>query len=141
MTTTTEPGRRAGRAAAVLLTGVAGFQLAVAAGAPWGVVAYGGGHPGVLPDELRVTSAVMVPLYGALAAVATGAGGPRLRRAVLRGTTALLVVGCAVNLASPSLPERLIWVPVSAAAAVLTWRAAPARTAARPVASTASRTA
>ncbi|MFS0703698.1 hypothetical protein AB6N23_04175 [Cellulomonas sp. 179-A 9B4 NHS] len=141
MTTTTETERRAGRAAAALLTGVAGFQLAMAAGAPWGAVAYGGGHPGVLPDELRVTSAVAVPVYATLAAVAAGVGGPRLRRAVLRGTTALLVVGCAVNLASPSLPERLIWVPVSAAAAVLTWRAAPARTAAGPVGRTASRTA
>ncbi|QGQ18309.1 hypothetical protein GC089_02320 [Cellulomonas sp. JZ18] len=123
----------AGRAAAVLLAGVAGFQLALAAGAPWGVVAYGGGHAGVLPDDLRTTSAAMVPVYGALAAVAAGAGGARLRRVVLRGTTALLTVGCAVNLASPSLPERLVWVPVTAAAAVLTWRAvAPGAT--RPAA-------
>ncbi len=126
MTTISDRTRGAGRAAAALLAGVAGFQLALAAGAPWGDVAYGGGHPGVLPDELRMTSAVVAPVYGALAAVAAGAGGARLRRGVLRGTTVLLTVGCAVNLASPSLPERLLWVPVTAAAAVLAWRAVPA---------------
>ena len=132
MTTT---DKKAGLAAAVLLAGVAGFQLAIAAGAPWGPVAYGGAHPGVLPDELRTASAVIAPVYGSLAAVAAGAGGPRLRRAVLRGTTALMTVGTVVNLASPSLPERLIWVPVTVAAAVLTWRAVSptARPAVAPV--------
>lgn len=131
MTSTRPSARTAGRAAAALLTGVAGFQLALAAGAPWGVVAYGGAHPGVLPDELRLASAVAAPVYGALAAVAAGAGGTRLRRGVLRGTTALLAVACAVNLASPSLPERLLWVPVTAAAAVLAWRAVPTTATAR----------
>jgi hypothetical protein len=35
-------------------------------------------------------------------------------------------VGAALNLASPSPAERALWAPVSAAVAVLTWRAARA---------------
>jgi len=47
-----------------------------------------------------------------------------LRQRVLYGTAGLMVVGAAMNLASPSLVERMIWTPVTAALAVLLWRAA-----------------
>ncbi|HET9880007.1 MAG TPA: hypothetical protein VFQ81_11990 [Candidatus Limnocylindria bacterium] len=43
----------------VLLAVIAMFQLALAAGAPLGAMAWGGGHPGVLPPRLRVASAVV----------------------------------------------------------------------------------
>ena len=42
---------------AVLLTGLAGFQVALAIGAPWGRAAYGGGSA-VLSTRLRVASVV-----------------------------------------------------------------------------------
>lgn len=35
-----------------------------------------------------------------------------------------MLVGTVMNLASPSLIERMIWTPVSAALAVLLWKAA-----------------
>ena len=55
------------------LGGITAFQVSLAAGAPLGVLAYGGGHEGVLPTSLRVTSAVASLVWGgALVAVATG---------------------------------------------------------------------
>ncbi len=118
--------RSSGRVAAGLLLGCAGFQAALAAGAPWGAAAYGGAHPGRLPGRLRATSAVAAPVYLGMAAVAAGAvGSPRVRT-VLTGLGAVwLAVGVPVNLASPSLPERALWVPVTAAGAVNLWRAVP----------------
>jgi hypothetical protein len=119
--------RAAGITAAALLTGIAGFQAALAAGAPWGVLAYGGATAGTLPEALRTSSALVVPVYLGLAAVAAGAvGSPRARLALTRAGAVLMTVGAVVNLASPSLPERLLWVPVTAATAVALWRAAPA---------------
>ena len=41
----------------------------------------------------------------------------------MRGVAGVSVVGAALNLASPSPPERALWAPVTAALAVLTWRA------------------
>ncbi len=44
--------------ALVLFAALVVFQLALAAGAPWGRAAYGGQNPGVLPGRLRVSSVV-----------------------------------------------------------------------------------
>ncbi len=109
-----------------LLAGIAAFQVAAAAGAPVGALAWGGAHEGALPTELRTASAVSAVVWGA-AAVAVAAGYPRAatgRRRLLRGVAVLSGAGVLVNLASPSLPERMVWVPVSAAVAALAWRAA-----------------
>lgn len=116
---------RTGRAAAALLVGIAGFQVALAAGAPWGTLAYGGAATGTLPEHLRVASALVAPVYLGLAVVSAGAvASPRVRTVVTRAGAGLMAVGALVNLASPSLPERLVWVPVTAAAAVALWRTA-----------------
>jgi hypothetical protein len=119
--------RRAELVAGWSLTTVAAFQVALALGAPWGEAAWGGSHPGVLPAEQRVSSALAVPVYAALAGVAFGfVGTPTVRRRVLRGASIALGAGALLNLASPSLVERVIWVPVSVVASVALWRAAPA---------------
>ncbi|MBJ8339339.1 hypothetical protein JGU71_10600 [Antrihabitans sp. YC3-6] len=115
-----------GRLAAAVLGSIAGFQAALAAGAPLGAAAYGGAHPGTVPNRLRAVSAAAVPIYLGLAAVAVGAvGTPRVRDVVTRVGAVGLALGVPINLASPSLPERTIWPPVAAAGAVLLWRAAP----------------
>jgi hypothetical protein len=44
--------------ATVLLLILNLFQLALAAGAPWGAAAYGGGWEGVLPRGIRINSLV-----------------------------------------------------------------------------------
>lgn len=110
-------------AATGLLAAVGVFQVALAAGAPWGAAAWGGSHPGVLPDTLRVSSAVSGVVYGTLAAVTSSAvGGPTLRRRLLTGAAGLMAVGTLMNLASPSLVEKALWSPVAATLAVLLWR-------------------
>jgi hypothetical protein len=53
--------RATGRLAAVAAAGfaaIAVFELLLAAGAPMGSAAWGGAHPGRLPSELRVASAL-----------------------------------------------------------------------------------
>lgn len=124
---TDEERRAAARGVAVGLLGVlGGFQMALAAGAPWGSAAYGGKHPGVLPTRLRVVSAAAVPVYGALfVLVAREPLGQRQRRAheVVAGLFAAAVL---LNLASPSRAERG-WAPVCAAIATATLAARPAR--------------
>ena len=116
------------RVAGWTLIGIATFQAALAAGAPWGEAAYGGGSAGVLPVEQRLSSFAAVPVYLALAGVAFGRiGSPTVRRRVLRGASVLIGAGALLNLASPSIVERMIWVPVSVVAAVALWQAAPRR--------------
>ncbi|MEN0128319.1 MAG: hypothetical protein AAGC49_02675 [Brevundimonas sp.] len=108
------------------LSTVAAFQAALALGAPWGAASWGGSHPGVLPSEQRISSAVAVPVYLALAGLAFGVvGTPTVRRRVLRVASVALGAGALLNLASPSLVERIVWVPVSAVGCIALWRAAP----------------
>jgi hypothetical protein len=114
----------AGRATAAGLAGIGCFQLALAAGVPWGRASYGGSHPGVLTGHLRAVSAGAAVLY---AGTAWAVVSPRLpasgRRRLLTGVTGLMGVATVVNGVSPSLPERAIWTPTAALLAVLAWRA------------------
>ena len=110
--------RTAAVSASILFAVLAAFQLALAAGAPWGGAAYGGltEHPGV---ELRVSSVVATLVWAAAALVVLkragfGTWAPLPRRAlpvavwVLAGLTAVAIVPNAI---SPSGLERSIWVP------------------------------
>lgn len=96
------------RTAPVLLVTMAGFQGALAAGAPWGGACYGGKYPGHLPWMLRLSSASSVPVYlGSAVALASPRTGPRLRR-ITAGVLGLVGAGGAViNALSPSPAERL----------------------------------
>lgn len=108
------------------LGGITAFQVSLAAGAPFGALAYGGGTEGVLPTSLRVASGVAALVWGS-ATVAVTTGRPRSARGqhvLFSGLTAIAGVGAVVNLASPSLPERLLWVPVTTALAVAAWHEA-----------------
>lgn len=119
------PASVQGKCAAVLLLGVCAFQIALAVGAPWGAAAYGGSNTGVLPTKLRRSSAVAAGVYAALAVVAgTQTTTATVRRRVLTGTAPVLAAGTLLNLASPSLIERLIWTPTTAALTITLWRAA-----------------
>lgn len=119
------PVSTSGKVAAVLLLVVAGFQVTLAAGAPFGEAAMGGNNPGVLPNALRVTSGVAAIAYLALAGVAgTRWAGATLRRRLLYATTALMAIGAMMNVASPSFLERIIWAPVTVALLIALWRAA-----------------
>lgn len=113
--------------AVTLLAGVGTFQLALVAGAPWGAAAWSGQAPGVLPESLRIASAVSVLVYGGLAAVVvTDRLSSTARRRLLTGASALMVLGTVANLASRSPVEKL-WAPVAATLAVMLWRVRGAR--------------
>ena len=118
--TAPRPDRSVVVAATALTGAVAAFQVALAAGAPWGEAAWGGANPGVLPPGLRAASAASATAYGLLAATTASPLVPaRARRRVLTLASGAMVAGTLLNLASPSLVERVLWTPVAAALAVL----------------------
>lgn len=104
---------------AALAAGVVAFQLALAAGAPWGAYAMGGAFPGRFPPRMRVAALVQAVIIGALAVSVLSRGGlllPELAASVpwlpwvAVGVSAVAV---ALNAASRSAGERRIWVPVA----------------------------
>ena len=121
-------GQMAARVAAGLCSIVAGFQVVLAAGAPFGRIAFGGGQV-ELSEVLRTTAGGAAVLWagavGALLAYSGDLAGGRLRgarglRPVLVAVAVISSVGVLMNLASPSMWERIIWTPVALATAVLT---------------------
>ena len=93
------------------------FQVALAAGAPWGAYAMGGAFPGQFPPPLRVAALVQAALVGAMAVVVLSRAG-----LVLPGwsgsrfvwlVVAFAAVGLVLNLITPSAAERAIWAPVA----------------------------
>jgi hypothetical protein len=105
----------------VLLAALAGFQIALAAGAPLGRLALGGKNR-VLPRGLRIGSVVSVVLYALFAWLISAA----VARATDVGDyvypahpgiwilTAYFGIGVLANLASRSRPERFVMTPVAA---------------------------
>ena len=111
---------------AVLLLGVAWFQVALVAGAPWGDHAFGGRaetHEGRLTERYRIMSAVAVPLLLAAiwivlarsGVIETGASWPDWAVWVV---FAYLTVNTVANLASTSKIERFAMGSVTAIAAI-----------------------
>lgn len=100
--------------AVALLAVVAAFQLGLAFGAPWGAAAWGGQHPGVLPQKLRIASGVaalvVYPLVIALVLASAGMIDdgwlPVDGTLIMWGLAGLLGLGAVMNVASPSRPER-----------------------------------
>src|SRR5688572_20547652 len=105
-------------AAAIGLAGIVLFQIALVAGAPWGRAAWGGGQTGVLPNQLRVASAVAVVIWAFAAAIMLRRAGINplgLPEAVGRWGAwilfGLLLLGALMNVASSSPWERYFWGP------------------------------
>jgi len=123
-------GSRASRAAAVLAAsgffGIAVFQLALAAGAPWGHAAWGGAHA-ELSTTQRFGSAVAVAFWSAGALIVLGRAGvwragARLAPLCRPGTWFLFAVSALsalVNFASPSSWERYLLGPLALLLAIL----------------------
>jgi hypothetical protein len=111
------------RATAAALTTIGAFQVALAAGAPWGRAAYGGTHPGTLPRHLRAISGVGAVGYGTgVGLILSGGGSARARAHAFTALSVLMTIGTVANAASPSRAERAVWTPVAAATAILAWR-------------------
>ena len=119
------PATGAAIAAAVILGGLAVFQLALALGAPYGRFAWGGRYV-VLPAPLRVGSLVTMVVYAWCAVILLDRAGVidvfgndqlvGLASWVLVG---LFAVGTLMNLASRSPDERRVMTPVALALCLL----------------------
>ena len=114
-----EIGRAAAFGYAVISGGVVAFQIALAAGAPWGAYAMGGASPGQYPPGLRIAAVVQAAIVVLMAAVVLSRAGvalPAWSRASRRLVWLVVVVGAAslvLNLVTPSAGERLVWAPVA----------------------------
>jgi hypothetical protein len=111
------------RAAALLYAtvsaGVVAFQIALAAGAPWGAYAMGGAFPGQLPPALRIAALVQAALIAGMAAVVMARAGlilarwSRVSRLLVWVVVAFTAVSLVLNLITPSAGERALWAPVA----------------------------
>ena len=102
-----------------LLGVVALFQIALAAGAPWGELAMGGRYPGRFPAPMRIAALAQTGVYAAMAVVLLIRAGViwperaadmQVAAYVVTGVMALALV---LNLITPSRWERRIWAPVA----------------------------
>ena len=95
------------------------FQIALAAGAPWGEYAMGGAFPGQFPPELRVAALVQAALLAGMAAVVLARAGlilpgwSRASRWLIWFVVAFSALSFILNLITPSAGERLIWAPTA----------------------------
>jgi hypothetical protein len=111
----------AARAAAVLLVGIAAFQVALVFGAPWGAYTQGGETEGALETSGRVLAAVSCVLLLVMAAaiLARVGEGPlknapgRLVTALAWFTTIYSAVAVVLNLATESSSERAVFAPTA----------------------------
>lgn len=116
--------RREKRLAAALVSVLALFQGALAVGLPFGGWSYGGQNPGVLPDHLRIVSAVgtivLLVVTAALARLTPPPSG--YVRMGLGGLAVYAGVMAVMNALSPSLGERFVWSPAALILLVLALR-------------------
>ena len=98
---------------------VVAFQVALAAGAPWGAFAMGGAFPSQFPPALRIAALVQAVLLIALAAVVLARAGvllpgwSQVSRWLIWFVVAFAALSLVLNLITPSAGERAIWAPVA----------------------------
>jgi hypothetical protein len=102
---------------AIVTVGVIVFQIALAAGAPWGAYAMGGASPGQFPPALRIAAIIQAALLAGMAAVILARAGlimPGWSRAshwLVWIVVALTAFSLVLNLLTSSAGERAIWAP------------------------------
>jgi hypothetical protein len=103
---------------AVVCAGVVAFQVALAAGAPWGAYAMGGAVPGQFPPALRIAALVQAALIVGMAVIVMSraglilAGWSRVTRWLVWFVVAVTAVSFVLNLITSSAGERALWAPV-----------------------------
>lgn len=111
--------RLAGYGYGVVTLVVAAFQIALAAGAPWGAYAMGGAYPGQFPPELRVAAIIQAALLAFFALVVLARAGiilpkwSRTSRWLIWVVVAFSAVSLILNTITPSASERAIWAPMT----------------------------
>ena len=110
------------RVSAILYAIVSGvvvaFQVALAAGAPWGEYAMGGAFPGQFPPELRIAALVQAALLVGLAVIVLARAGlvglwSRAARRLIWVVVGFSTLSFVLNLITPSAGERAIWAPIA----------------------------
>jgi len=102
---------------AIVTFGVVAFEIALAAGAPWGAYAMGGASPGQFPPALRIAAIVQAMLQAGMAAVILARAGLvlpgwwRVSHWLVWIVVALTALSLVLNLITPSAGERAIWAP------------------------------
>jgi hypothetical protein len=91
---------------AIVSAGVVAFQIALAAGAPWGEFAMGGAFPGQFPPALRIAAllaraSLILPSWS------------RVSRWLVWFVVAFAALSFILNLITPSAGERAIWAPTA----------------------------
>jgi hypothetical protein len=94
------------------------FQIALAAGAPWGAYAMGGAYPGQFSPEMRVAAVVQGVILALLALVVLSRAEislpkwSRVSRWLIWVVVAFSALSLVLNLITPSAIERAIWAPI-----------------------------
>jgi hypothetical protein len=97
---------------------VVAFQIALAAGVPWGHLTWGGRFPGQLPKRMRgvaIFSAVLLAVFAVVVEMRAGVLFPewqRLSQILIWVVVAYCALGTVANAITPSRWERIIWLPV-----------------------------
>ena len=105
---------------AIVMLGVVAFQIALAAGAPWGAYAMGGASPGQFSPALRIGAIVQAMLLAGMAAVILARAGlilpgwSRVSHWLVWIVVALTAFSLVLNLITSSAGERAIWAPTLA---------------------------
>lgn len=108
----------AARVFGALVLVVVAFQMALAAGAPWGRLTMGGAFPGTLPTGMRVAAAAQAAvllLFGLVVASRARLLLPRWHGAsqkLVWAVVAYTVIGAVLHAITPSTWERALWLPV-----------------------------
>ena len=103
----------------IVATGLTLFQLALAAGAPWGEFAMGGASPGQFPPTLRIAAVIQAALIVGMVTVVLARAGifftgwVRRTRWLIWVVVGYGVIGLILNLITPSAGERALWAPVA----------------------------
>ncbi|MBV7380238.1 hypothetical protein [Maritimibacter dapengensis] len=106
----------AGVAYLLCAAGVVAFHIAMLFGAPWGNLTMGGRFPGRYTGARKLVSLSQIAIIVALSAMVAGSAGfigwtpPRWALWLALGISGLSVLA---NGATPSAPERQIWLPVT----------------------------
>src|SRR5690242_19261830 len=103
----------------IVAAGLILFQLALAAGAPWGEFAMGGAFPGQFPPTLRVAAVLQAALIVGMVTVVLArvgiffTGWVRRTRWLIWVVVGYGVIGLILNLITTSTGERALWAPVA----------------------------
>src|SRR5687767_15877202 len=103
---------------AIVSLGIVAFQIALAAGAPWGEYAMGGAFPGQFPPALRIAALIQAALLVGLAVIVLARAGllatwSRASRWLIWVVVGFSALSFVLNLITPNAGERAIWAPIA----------------------------